>query len=149
METVYDHEHSTCVLYRTPRGAWNINGQKMFDESRWENRSRVSDSPRRRSGFNAGSCTSNAFATANVKASACPVTPPPEVSAKTLYLSSLCETFKAQTALSRSCTRPKNPTRDFPLTKTSPSPSTTHAVADDVFRRPTPFARPSSSMIPG
>ena len=81
-------------------------------------------SPFRRVGFNAGSCTISALANANVILSACPVTPPPRASAKTLYLSNLPVTLSAHNALSRSCSRGNASKMLFPLIITSPFPST-------------------------
>lgn len=63
-----------------------------------------------------------------------------------MYLSTLFVAFKAQMALSRSCTRPNASTSDFPLIRTSPVPSTSHALADEAFLRPTPKALPILSI---
>jgi len=99
--------------------------------------------------FNPGSCAINAFPIANVNASACPVVPPPCTFAHTLYLSVRPVAFNAQITLARSCARAKAMCRGFPLTRTSPSPSTTHAFAEEALRRPTAAARPSGSMRMG
>jgi len=76
-------------------------------------------------GLRSGSCAINALETANIMASACPVVPPPEATAQTLYLSRRCVAFNAHTALSLSCRRPKYSVRDLPFTIASPVPSTT------------------------
>ena len=76
-------------------------------------------------GLRSGSCAINALETANIMASACPVVPPPEATAQTLYLSRRCVAFNAHTALSLSCRRPKYSERDLPFTIASPVPSTT------------------------
>lgn len=96
-------------------------------------------------GFKAGSCTINAFAVPSVKASACPVVPPPLTMAHTLYLSSLCVTFNAHIALSRSWIRPNTLLILFPFTRISPVPCTKNTLAVLVFRLPNPDARPSGS----
>jgi len=111
--------------------------------------SEVTQPARRRAGLRAGSCTSRALARANVMDSACPVMPPPDTNAKTLYLSMRCVIFKAHNALSLSWIRGKACIMLCPLTRTSPVPSTRYTLAEDSFLLPIPTDRPCSSMVPG
>lgn len=106
-------------------------------------------SPFRSAGLSAGSCARRALATAKVKASACPVVPPPSTNAQTLYLSILLVAVSAHRALSRSCMRPNTSFNGLPFTRTSPVPSTTNALAVDAFLLPSPIALPYWSGVNG